>query len=69
MLMEEIKMLEDSIDKPGGNGQLLNSITELKLKELSDLKQMDNSLYGKLNKVIFEILIQLQQAKKRYSKS
>jgi hypothetical protein len=63
-LMGEAKVLLDSLSKPRTNTLLLDLMLEPKLKELSNLRQMDTSLYGKLDYAILESFFQLRQGEK-----
>jgi hypothetical protein len=63
-LMGETKVLLDSLSKPRTNTLLLDLMLEPKLKELSNLRQMDTSLYGKLDYAILESFFQLRQGEK-----
>ncbi|MEO6453800.1 MAG: hypothetical protein ABIN97_07015 [Ginsengibacter sp.] len=62
--IEEIKVLENSVGHTVTNRQSINLKIESKLKELSGIKQRNNSEYKKLNSVVLEALVQLHSAKK-----
>ena len=62
--MQEAIVLLDSLDKKGINAEQINLQLNSKMAELAVLQQKDNTLYGKMNKVIVYRLTELQQNKK-----
>jgi uncharacterized protein (UPF0333 family) len=62
--MQEAILLLDSMDKKNVNFDQINLLVNSKLQELAVLQQKDNTIYGKMDKMITDKLYDLQQAKK-----
>lgn len=62
--MQEAVGLLDSLDKKGVNYEQINLQANSKLQELAVLQQKDNTIYGKMDKIIIDKLTDLQQAKR-----
>jgi hypothetical protein len=63
-LMQEAIVLLDSLDKKGTNTDQVNLLVNSKMQELAVVQQKDNTIYGKMDKMITDKLYDLQQAKK-----
>lgn len=62
--MQEATALLDSLEKKGTNFEQIDLQLNSKMQELSVLQQKDNTIYGKMNKVIIDRLAELQQSKR-----
>jgi hypothetical protein len=62
--MQDAVLLLDSLDKKGVNFEQINLQLNSKMQELAVLQQKDNTIYGKMDKMIIDKLTELQQAKR-----
>ncbi len=62
--VQEAKIYLDSMGKSGANVNLLDMQLTEKMTELLNLQQKDSSLYSRMDKVIVETFLELQQVKK-----
>jgi hypothetical protein len=61
---QEMVTLLDSLDKKGTNFEQVNLSINSKLQELAILQQKDNTIYGKMDKIMIDKLAELQQSKR-----
>ena len=62
--LQDASVLLDSLDKPGTNATQINLQLVQKLGDLNALQDNDNSLYGKMDRIIVNKLLNLSDAKK-----
>jgi hypothetical protein len=68
-LMQDAVRLLDSLDKPGTNVEQINLQLNSKIHDLAGIEQNENTIYGKMDKIIIDKFVELQQAKKNLQDS
>ena len=62
-LMQDAVRLLDSMDKKGTNMEQINLQLNSKIHDLAGIEQNENTIYGKMDKIVIDKFVELQQAK------